>query len=98
MENFDGTRRRSRNRTGELMTISDKVIEVLKSVSETDEVQKNLDLALYDLQILDTLKTVRLIVAISQEFGIDIPPSEFERDRWATPRKIVADIENKIGI
>jgi D-alanine--poly(phosphoribitol) ligase subunit 2 len=80
------------------MTISDKVIEVLKSVSETDEVQKNLDLPLYDLQILDSLKTVRLIVAISQEFGIDIPPSEFERDRWATPRKIVADIENKIGI
>ena len=79
------------------MTTKDKVIEVLKSVSETDEVQKNLDLPLYDLQILDSLKTVRLIVAISQQFGIDIPPSEFERERWATPRKIVADIENKIG-
>jgi D-alanine--poly(phosphoribitol) ligase subunit 2 len=78
------------------MTISDKVIEVLKSVSEADEVQRNLDLPLYDLQILDSLKTVRLIVAISEEFGIDIPPSEFDRERWATPRKIVADIENKI--
>jgi D-alanine--poly(phosphoribitol) ligase subunit 2 len=79
------------------MTPSDKIIEVLKSVSETDEVQKNLDLPLYDLQILDSLKTVRLIVAISQEFGLDIPPSEFERERWATPRRIVADIENRIG-
>ena len=79
------------------MTTSDKVIEVLKSVCETDEVQRNLDLALYDLQILDSLKTVRLIVAISQEFGIDIPPSEFERERWATPRKFVTDIENKIA-
>jgi len=80
------------------MTTSDKVIEVLKSVCETDEVQRNLDLPLYDLQILDSLKTVRLIVAISQEFEIDIPPSEFERERWATPRKIVTDIDNKIGI
>ena len=79
------------------MTTSDKVIEVLKTVSETNEVQNNLDLPLYDFQILDSLKTVRLIVAISQEFGIDIPPSEFERERWATPRKIVADIEHKIG-
>lgn len=79
------------------MSIPDKVIQVLKSVTETDEVEKNLDLPLYDLQILDSLKTVRLIVAISQEFGIDIPPSEFERERWATPRKIVADIENKAG-
>ena len=69
---------------------------MLKSVSEVDEVQRNLDLPLYDLQILDSLKTVRLIVAISEEFGIDIPPSEFDRERWATPRKIVADIENKV--
>ena len=79
------------------MTRSDKIIEVLKSVSETNEVQKNLDLPLYELQVLDSLKTVRLIVAISQEFGLDIPPSEFERERWATPRKIVADIEERIG-
>lgn len=79
------------------MTPSDKIIEVLKSVSETNEVQNNLDLPLYDLQILDSLKTVRLIVAISQEFGLDISPSEFERERWATPRKIVADIEKRIG-
>ena len=79
------------------MTTSDKVIEVLKTVSETDEVQNNLDLPLYDFQILDSLKTVRLIVAISQEFGIDISPAEFERECWATPRKIVADIELKIG-
>jgi D-alanine--poly(phosphoribitol) ligase subunit 2 len=79
------------------MTTSDKVIEVLKSVSETDEVQKNLDLPLYGLQILDSMKTVQLIAAFSQEFGIDISPAEFERERWATPRKIIADIENRIG-
>jgi D-alanine--poly(phosphoribitol) ligase subunit 2 len=79
------------------MSTSDKVIEVLKSVSETDEVQKNRDLPLYGLQILDSMKTVQLIAAFSQEFGIDISPAEFERERWATPRKIIADIENRIG-
>jgi D-alanine--poly(phosphoribitol) ligase subunit 2 len=79
------------------MSTLDKVIEVLKSVSETDEVQKNPDLALYDLQILDSMKTVQLMVAFSQEFGIDISPAEFERERWATPRKIVADIESRLG-
>lgn len=79
------------------MTTSDKVINVLKTVSETDEVQKNLDLPLYDSQLLDSMKTVRLIIAISEEFGIDIPLAEFERERWATPRKIVSDIETKIA-
>ena len=79
------------------MTTFDKVMDVLKDVAETDEVQKNLDLPLYDLQVLDSLKTVRLMVAISQEFGIEISPAEFEPQRWATPRKLIADIETKLG-
>jgi D-alanine--poly(phosphoribitol) ligase subunit 2 len=79
------------------MSTFDRVIEVLKSVSETDEVQKNPDLPLYGLEILDSMTTVQLIVAFSQEFGIDISPAEFERERWATPRMIAADIESKIS-
>jgi D-alanine--poly(phosphoribitol) ligase subunit 2 len=79
------------------MSTFERVMALLKSVSETDEVQKNPDLALYHLQILDSMKTVQLMVAFSQEFGIDISPAEFERDRWATPRMIAADIESKIG-
>jgi D-alanine--poly(phosphoribitol) ligase subunit 2 len=79
------------------MSTFDRVIEVLKSVSETDEVQKNPDLALYDLQVLDSMKTVQLMAAFSEEFGIDISPAEFERERWATPRLIASDIESKIG-
>ena len=80
------------------MSTFDRVVDVLKAVSETDEVEKNPDLPLYDLQILDSMKTVQLIVAFSQEFGIDISPAEFERERWATPRMIVADIESKMSI
>jgi D-alanine--poly(phosphoribitol) ligase subunit 2 len=79
------------------MSTFDRVIEVLKSVSETDEVQKNPDLLLYDLQVLDSMKTVQLMAAFSQEFGLEISPAEFERERWATPRMIAADIESKIG-
>ena len=79
-------------------SISAKVIEVLKTVSETDEVEKNLDLALYDSQVLDSMKTVELIVAIGAEFGVDISPAEFERDKWATPRMIIADIENRLAM
>jgi D-alanine--poly(phosphoribitol) ligase subunit 2 len=79
------------------MSTFDRVIEVLKSVSETEEVQKNPDLALYDLQVLDSMKTVQLMVAFSEEFGIDISPAEFERERWATPRMIAADIESRIS-
>lgn len=79
------------------MTTSDKVLDILKNVSETDEVGVDLDMALYDLQILDSMKTVELIVAFSEQFGIDISPAEFERERWATPRKIISDITDRVG-
>ena len=44
------------------MNTSSRLIEVLKTVAETDEVERNLDLQLYDSQVLDSMKTVELIV------------------------------------
>ncbi len=79
------------------MSTAAKVVAVLADVTEVDEVRDNLDLPLYDSQVLDSLKTVELIVAFEQEFGVEIPPAEFERDEWATPRKIIAYMERRIG-
>ena len=79
------------------MTTAARLLEVLKNVAETDEVERNLDLPLYDSQVLDSMKTVDLIVAISGEFGIDISPAEFEREKWATPRLIIADMESRLA-
>ena len=77
-------------------SLSDKVLQVLSSVAETDQVRKILDLPLYDLQILDSMKTVELIIAIGQQIGVEISPAEFEREQWATPRKLIADIERRL--
>lgn len=77
-------------------SLSEKVLQVLVSIAETNEVCKNLDLPLYDMQILDSMKTVELIVAIGQHFGVAISPAEFEREQWATPRKLIADIERRL--
>lgn len=76
--------------------LADKVLELLASVTEADEVLTNLDLPLYEQQVLDSMKTVELMVALEQEFGIKVSPAEFEREMWKTPRKIVADIEQRL--
>jgi D-alanine--poly(phosphoribitol) ligase subunit 2 len=78
--------------------LPEKVLQLLASVAETDEVRSNLDLPLYDYQVLDSMKTVELIVAIEGEFGLEISPAEFERENWATPRKIVADIQHRLHL
>lgn len=77
--------------------IHDQVLDVLARVADTEEVRTNPDLALYDLQILDSMKTVELIVALQQELSVDISPAEFDRDAWATPAKMVADVEKRLA-
>lgn len=76
---------------------SAQILDVLARVAETDEVRTNPDLALFDLQVLDSMKTVELIVALGSELGVEISPAEFERDAWATPRKLVEDIQNRLA-
>lgn len=77
---------------------SDKVLQLLASVAETDEVRTNLDLPLYESQILDSMKTVELMVMLEEQFGVKVSPAEFERESWKTPRKLVADIERRFDM
>jgi D-alanine--poly(phosphoribitol) ligase subunit 2 len=76
----------------------EKVLELVASFAETDEVCTNLELPLYECQLLDSIKTVELMIGIEEEFGIKISPAEFERENWATPGKIIADLERRMQL
>jgi D-alanine--poly(phosphoribitol) ligase subunit 2 len=78
------------------MTVAQQVLNLLARVVESDEVARDPDLPLFDLHVLDSLKTVELIVGLNQQFGVEIAPAEFEREEWATPRKIVAYMEGRV--
>jgi len=76
----------------------EKVLQILESVTDTDEVRTNLELPLYECQLLDSIKTVELMIGIEEEFGLKISPAEFERENWETPRKIIADLESRMQV
>jgi len=78
------------------MSIAEKVLRILAHIAETGEVYENRSLQLFDLAVLDSLKTVELMLALSEEFGVEISPAEFERDQWATPNRIVAYMESRV--
>jgi len=79
-----------------LSGISDRILRHLASICGTDEVRVNPDLALYEDGVLDSMKTVELILTIEEEFGLHVSPAELERQMWATPRKIIADIQRRL--
>jgi D-alanine--poly(phosphoribitol) ligase subunit 2 len=76
--------------------MADRVLAMLAAVTKTDEVRSDLDLELYESGVLDSLGTVQLMVAFSEEFGVELSPAEFEREEWATPRKIIFYMEKRL--
>jgi D-alanine--poly(phosphoribitol) ligase subunit 2 len=79
------------------MSIEEQVLALVARIAETDEVLRNPDLPLYETDILDSMKTVDLIVALEQAFGTVVSPAELDREQWATPRKIAAYMEQRTG-
>ena len=77
-------------------TTASKVLDVLVRITGTDEVRRNLDLPLFDTGLLDSLGVAELIIGLSDTLGIEIAPSEVERDLWSTPRQIIAYTEERI--
>jgi D-alanine--poly(phosphoribitol) ligase subunit 2 len=78
--------------------LSDKILGHLASICGTDEVRSNPDLALYESDVMDSMKTVEFILAIEEEFGVHVSPAELERRAWATPQKIIADIQQRLKL
>ena len=77
--------------------MNNQILDILAAVAETDEVRNRPDLRLYEDQVLDSMKTVELIVAVGRELGVEISPAEFEREAWATPALFVSDIERRMA-
>ena len=78
-------------------SVAECVLSALESVTRTGQVRRDLDVELFELDLLDSLGTVELLVMLSDELGLDLSPAEIERDEWSTPRKIVAYIEGRVG-
>ncbi len=73
------------------------LLKVLADIAGTDEVRKNPQLALFDTQVLDSMRVVELIVELDEKFGVVISPAEFDRESWATPEKFVQDVEARLA-
>jgi len=80
------------------MQAADIVLDELVKITGTKEVRTNLDLALFEENILDSLGVVELIVALGEALNINITPAQVDRKMWATPAKIIADIENRMKL
>ncbi|MGL5466146.1 MAG: D-alanine--poly(phosphoribitol) ligase subunit DltC [Leuconostoc lactis] len=78
------------------MSVKEEVIDILNTVTGED-VSDKMDENLFDDGLLDSMATVELLLDLENKFDIQAPVSEFNRDEWDTPNKVVAKVESLIG-
>ncbi len=78
------------------MDIQKRTLRVLSEVTDTPGRELPADYRLFDRGLMDSMTTVQLIAALSEEFGLDISPADFDREAWATPQLLVADIRRRL--
>ena len=76
--------------------ITERTLEILCAVAGDDEPGRDLDVPLFTSGLLDSLAVVRLVVAFEDAFGLSISPAELDRERWSTPRELIADLERRL--
>jgi D-alanine--poly(phosphoribitol) ligase subunit 2 len=78
------------------MSVNETVLKHLEKFSGTDQVRKDLNIDLFGEKLLDSLASIELVLALSDDFGLDLAPGEIEREEWATPQKIIDYFEARV--
>ncbi len=77
--------------------MKDTVLDILEEITGTDEVKQNLDVNLFDEGLMDSMATVQLLVELEGQLDVQVPVSEFDREEWDTPNKIITKVSELKG-
>ncbi len=67
------------------------VLNILADLTGEDLADR-MDENIFDNGLLDSMASVQMLLSLQEELGIQVPVSEFNRDEWATPNKIIAKV------
>lgn len=76
--------------------IADRIVDLVVEISGEDEVADERDLDLFEEQILDSMAAIELLLAIENDFGVSIAPTELEREEMNTVNKIIARVSERL--
>ncbi|CCK82814.1 D-alanine--poly(phosphoribitol) ligase subunit 2 [Lactobacillus equicursoris DSM 19284 = JCM 14600 = CIP 110162] len=74
------------------MDIQKQIVDILADVTGEDFSDK-MDQELYESGIMDSMATVQMLLTLQETFDITVPVSEFNRDDWNTPNKLVEQVK-----
>ncbi|WP_330567013.1 D-alanine--poly(phosphoribitol) ligase subunit 2 [Clostridioides difficile] len=68
--------------------MQETVIEIFEDVLGTDEIREDLDLNLFETELLDSLAIIEVLLEIENRLGIELQPTDLERKDMSTVKII----------
>lgn len=78
------------------MNLQEKVIEIFEEVLGTDEIAEDLDLDMFENELLDSLAIIEVLLGIEEKLGLSLQPTDLERKDMATVNNLVAFLEPRL--
>ena len=73
--------------------MKDQILDILNDLTGED-LSDQMDENIFDNGLMDSMASVQMLLNLQEKFDIDVPVSEFNREEWDTPNKIVAKVES----
>ncbi|MQS75353.1 D-alanine--poly(phosphoribitol) ligase subunit DltC [Lactobacillus halodurans] len=73
--------------------MKNKIVGILQDVTGLDDAGQDMDQDLFKDGVLDSMATVEVLVTLQDDFGIQVPVSEFDRSQWSTINKIAQRVQ-----
>ena len=76
--------------------MEEKILDILEDICGDDIMKEDRDINLLEEDMMDSIDYTELLIAIEEQLGIIIAPSEVKREDMNTPNKIIAAVLAKV--
>lgn len=76
--------------------MEEKILDILEAICGDDIMREDRDIDLLEEDMMDSIDYTELLIAIEEQLGIIIAPSEVKREDMNTPNKIIAAVLAKV--
>ncbi len=77
--------------------MKEKILDILSEACENDVVKEDLNIELFETDLLDSLGFIEMVIRLEETFGITVTPSELDRTQINTPQKVIDLVLQRTG-
>lgn len=72
--------------------MEEQMLDLLEEICDDAVVREERDVDLFEEGLLDSMAAIELLVAIEENFGVEIAPTAVEREEMNTVNKIIEQV------